>query len=360
MAVRPSLLELCVQSAIDNIQYLRDVGDTDIGLLKIILSHCTPEQLQFIEESTEGRDLSPATDELWLKFYERQFGEESANIVKKRMKEKRVSFKWRLLYQAKAKEQEEKHKKCLERSVDRLKQYYAKAESEKEKKKIKVCTALPPGGGKRKFTYGGTQANFVNVKGPLMKKAKMEFAASREAIINATLYNKAMQSKHQQCVGSSSSLHSASRGVSSATRALSSPVPFASRSFTSSSRGMPVPSIPAKALLTGSEKSCISDSAAKGYFTCTSKEAMSIASRKECQRPNLVNANTSSKSASAVSTLRSEQLPIFNTLERSHSSKKFLESNAKNVGKADPAKGILKVDVSQGRNNTSRQQPSRT
>jgi elongin-A len=50
-----SLLELCVRSAIDNLQYLGDVGETDIQLLKRILPHCNAEQLNHIETSTKVR-----------------------------------------------------------------------------------------------------------------------------------------------------------------------------------------------------------------------------------------------------------------------------------------------------------------
>lgn len=48
-----SLLELSVRKAIDNLQYIGDVGETDIQLLKRILPHCTAEQLGHIETSTK-------------------------------------------------------------------------------------------------------------------------------------------------------------------------------------------------------------------------------------------------------------------------------------------------------------------
>lgn len=50
-----SLLELCVRSALDNLQYLGDVGETDIQLLKRILPHCNAEQLNHIESSSTVR-----------------------------------------------------------------------------------------------------------------------------------------------------------------------------------------------------------------------------------------------------------------------------------------------------------------
>ena len=46
----------------------------------------------------QGRDLSPVTNKLWKKFFERQFGAESAELVVERMKKRRVEFKWRELY----------------------------------------------------------------------------------------------------------------------------------------------------------------------------------------------------------------------------------------------------------------------
>lgn len=48
----PTLLELCVQTAIDNVRYLGDVGETDIDLLGEILPHCTADQLMHIEKSS--------------------------------------------------------------------------------------------------------------------------------------------------------------------------------------------------------------------------------------------------------------------------------------------------------------------
>ncbi|XP_073283086.1 uncharacterized protein [Primulina huaijiensis] len=73
-----------------------------------------------IENTTKGRDLSPATDELWKKFYVRQFGIESANLVVERMGQKRVIFKWKQLYEAKLKDREE----ATQKSLDRIKKRY--------------------------------------------------------------------------------------------------------------------------------------------------------------------------------------------------------------------------------------------
>lgn len=51
----PSLVDLCVNKAIDNLRFLGDVGETDIHLLERILPHCTVEQLMHVEKSSEVR-----------------------------------------------------------------------------------------------------------------------------------------------------------------------------------------------------------------------------------------------------------------------------------------------------------------
>ncbi|XP_075498014.1 elongin-A-like isoform X2 [Primulina tabacum] len=124
----PSLVDLCIQVAIDNVRYLGDVGETDFHLLERILPHCTLDQLMHIENNTKGRDLSPATDELWKKFYVRQFGIESANLVVERMGQKRVIFKWKQLYEAKLKDREE----ATQKSLDRIKKRYQEEDAKPE------------------------------------------------------------------------------------------------------------------------------------------------------------------------------------------------------------------------------------
>lgn len=44
-------------------------------------------------------DLSPVTDKLWKKFFEKQFGINCTNEIIRRMTEKRVSFRWLQLYE---------------------------------------------------------------------------------------------------------------------------------------------------------------------------------------------------------------------------------------------------------------------
>ncbi|KAJ6387239.1 hypothetical protein OIU78_017034 [Salix suchowensis] len=118
----PSLVDLCVNLAVENVKYLGDVGETDLHLLDRILPHCTLDQLMHIEKSTVGRDLSSVTDKLWKTFYEKQFGERSTNLVIERMRQKKVSFRWLQLYEAKLKEIAE----AVNKSAARIRQLYKK------------------------------------------------------------------------------------------------------------------------------------------------------------------------------------------------------------------------------------------
>ncbi|KAJ7521632.1 hypothetical protein O6H91_19G061900 [Diphasiastrum complanatum] len=181
-----SLLELCVRNAIDNLAYLRDVGQTDSSLLHMILPHCTAEQLLRIELATKERDLSAITNDLWRGIYGRQFGFESVNLVVERMKRKSVNFKWIELYQAKLKEREEAQQK----GVNRLKQLYVEAETQKQSRKIQSCLKVPPGSKRQKSTAVGgmgPSSKFPNGKGRLMKKARLDYAASNEAKIHDSI-----------------------------------------------------------------------------------------------------------------------------------------------------------------------------
>lgn len=175
----PTLLELCVQTAIDNVRYLGDVGETDIDLLGEILPHCTADQLMHIEKSSIERDLSPVTDKLWRKFYEKHFGAESTKSLIERMNRKKVTFKWMQLYEAKQKDLES----VQEESGNKLKELYKKEENRRQSRQIQVVTKVPPA--KRPFWGGaggsGFGSNSTNTKGRLIKKAKMEFLNSHEA-----------------------------------------------------------------------------------------------------------------------------------------------------------------------------------
>ncbi|XP_021678527.2 elongin-A isoform X2 [Hevea brasiliensis] len=172
----PTLVDLCVNVAISHVRYLGDVGETDLHLLDRILPHCTLDQLMHVEKST-GRDLSPVTDKLWKRFFERQFGEANTNLAIERMKRCKASFQWRDLYEAKlkvvAKEEDE--------AVARLRQSYKKEDAKKQSKQIRLCTKVPPSGSKRNF-YGGSGPGYSlsHVKSNLMKKSKLDFLKSRE------------------------------------------------------------------------------------------------------------------------------------------------------------------------------------
>ncbi|XP_071689392.1 uncharacterized protein [Rutidosis leptorrhynchoides] len=187
----PSLVDLCVQKAVDNVRYLGDVGETDKHLLERILPHCTVDQLIHIEDSTEERDLSPITDKLWKNFYTKQFGSKSVSVVVDRMKQKRVSFRWRQLYEAKSKEVEEAQQK----SFERIKQLYKKEDAKKQSRQVQICTKVPPSSNKRSF-YGGPGINLGNTKSGLMKKAKLEFINSREVKNLSAMKKTVVRSNH--------------------------------------------------------------------------------------------------------------------------------------------------------------------
>ncbi|KAB9055687.1 hypothetical protein FH972_026943 [Carpinus fangiana] len=173
----PSLVDLCIKTTIDNVRYLGDVGETDINLLDRILPHCTIDQLMHIEKCSEGRDLSPATDKLWKKFYEKQFGAKNTEQVVERMRKSSKAFKWIQLYEAKLEDIAEHEKK----SVARLKQLYKKEDARKQSRQVQLCTKVPPSKNKRSFCGGsGPGHNVTNLKSNLMKKSKIDFLNSHE------------------------------------------------------------------------------------------------------------------------------------------------------------------------------------
>ncbi|XP_057796152.1 uncharacterized protein LOC131012261 [Salvia miltiorrhiza] len=176
MQKAPSLVDLCVHLAIDNVRYLGDVGETDHHLLERILCHCTLDQLMHIENSTADRDLSPVTDKLWKRFFKDSFGEDSFNIVVEKMRQKKVTFKWKQLYEAKLKEREE----ATQKSLDRIKQRYLEEDAKKRTRQVQLCSKVPPSSKKRNFWGGETASNIYNTKSSIMKKSKIDFINSRE------------------------------------------------------------------------------------------------------------------------------------------------------------------------------------
>ncbi|PKA50723.1 hypothetical protein AXF42_Ash017602 [Apostasia shenzhenica] len=98
----PSLVKLCIETAIANLRYLGAVGGVGEHLLQEILPHCTADQLMHIEKLSEDSDLSSVTNDLWKRFYRQQFGEDSEKLVIRRMEKNKVFFKWRHLYEVRS------------------------------------------------------------------------------------------------------------------------------------------------------------------------------------------------------------------------------------------------------------------
>lgn len=173
----PSLLDLCVQTTIDNLRYLGDVGETDIHLLERILPHCTVDQLMHIENETKERDLSQVTNKLWKKFYEVKFGAEHTNEVIEKLKRSKQKFSWKQLYEAKLEVQD----KAQKQSLERLRQLYQKEDQRKQSRQIQICSKAPPSA-KRRFFGGGyaVGSSVSNAKSNIMKKAKIEYLNSNE------------------------------------------------------------------------------------------------------------------------------------------------------------------------------------
>ncbi|KAL0002190.1 hypothetical protein SO802_015971 [Lithocarpus litseifolius] len=197
----PSLVDLCINTAIDNLRYLGDVGETDLYLLDRILPHCTLDQLMHVEKSSQGRDLSQVTDNLWKKFYEKQFGKEKTEEVVRRMVKSKMTFKWIQLYEAKLEYIAEQEKEA----AARFKQRYEKIDARKQSRQVQICTKVPPSKNKRGFFGGsGPGYNVSNVKSNLMKKSKVDYLNSNEMKNRAAM--KRMASQAQRNDGCSSSM----------------------------------------------------------------------------------------------------------------------------------------------------------
>ncbi|CAN8318119.1 unnamed protein product [Cochlearia groenlandica] len=171
----PSLVDLCVRLAIDNVKYIGYVGGVDFQLLEQIMQHCTLEQVMHIEDSTQDTDLSPVTDDLWKRFYEKQYGAKKFHYVMEKMKRSKVEFKWRDKYEEEMGAVQEKEKEV----VDRLKQRYKKEDARKQSRQTKLCSKAPP---IKKPFWGNSVSgyNLSNVKSNIMKKAKLDVLKSQE------------------------------------------------------------------------------------------------------------------------------------------------------------------------------------
>ncbi|KAM5557337.1 hypothetical protein ABKV19_024624 [Rosa sericea] len=129
-----------VSIAIDNLDSFGDVGYLDFKFLDQVLPHCSKDQLIHIEKSTKNTDLTPITDKLWKKFFEREFGGKATDKVIEKMKIKKVNYKWSELYQAKSKRVEKAEKEVGER----LKKLYEKEVARKQSRRVRVLDKVPP------------------------------------------------------------------------------------------------------------------------------------------------------------------------------------------------------------------------
>lgn len=116
------------------------MSDMDLDVLEQILPHCSKAQLSHIEKSTKGRDLSPVTDTLWKRFYEREFGTKSTELLMEVMKEENLTLKWSEMYLEKS----NRVKEAAEKKVgDRLKVLYGKENARKQSRQVRVCDKVP-------------------------------------------------------------------------------------------------------------------------------------------------------------------------------------------------------------------------
>ncbi|XP_024190317.1 uncharacterized protein LOC112194300 [Rosa chinensis] len=158
-----------VSIAIDNLDSFGDVGYLDFKFLDQVLPHCSKDQLIHIEKSTKGTDLTPITDKLWKKFFERDFGSKATDEVIEEMKIRKVSSKWSELYQAKSKRVEEAEKEVSER----LKKLYEKEAARKQSRQVRVLDKAPP-------SSSGNKRIGPNKGSKLMNKVRKEYLNSLE------------------------------------------------------------------------------------------------------------------------------------------------------------------------------------
>ncbi|XP_047080355.1 uncharacterized protein LOC124691123 [Lolium rigidum] len=167
----PSLLEMCIRKAIDNLRHIQSVDGVDTALLRRILPHCDLEQLTRIKSRT-ATDLTPVTDVLWQGFYRRQFGEEHTSRVVDRMQRAGARYKWKDLFKAKTKQQKE----VEDRMVEALTNKCLARNAERQSRAIKRFTKVQPSSCKRSYFGGGPSgmSSGSGYKNPMLKKARME------------------------------------------------------------------------------------------------------------------------------------------------------------------------------------------
>ncbi|XP_038885873.1 uncharacterized protein LOC120076176 [Benincasa hispida] len=159
-----------INEAIDSLRFLGDVGDTDLHVLERILPHCTVDQLMHIENSSKGRDLTPVTDKLWKNFYEKKFGKNDSDLVIKKMKYKKESFKWKQLYEAKM---EALEKKAMEIEA-RYKQNCQKENARKQSRKIIFCEDVSSSNNKKRRSEGTIKSECNTTESKILKKPNRE------------------------------------------------------------------------------------------------------------------------------------------------------------------------------------------
>ncbi|XP_061999461.1 uncharacterized protein LOC133716822 [Rosa rugosa] len=113
------------------------------GRLQVSRSTLTP-----LLQRSEDVDLTPITNKLWKRFFERDFGGKATDEVIQKMKIKKMSFKWSELYEAKSKRIEEDEKEVGER----LKKLYEKEAARKQSRQVKVLDKVPPSSSSNKTT----------------------------------------------------------------------------------------------------------------------------------------------------------------------------------------------------------------
>lgn len=104
-AERPSLLELCIRTACENVAHIGDVGSLPTQFVSRILQSCSGvDQLRHIEVCSKRLDLSQVTDELWRGWFANDFGTTCAEYIMhtgERLGPANSTPKWRRLYDEK-------------------------------------------------------------------------------------------------------------------------------------------------------------------------------------------------------------------------------------------------------------------
>ncbi|XP_050385879.1 uncharacterized protein LOC126802309 [Argentina anserina] len=142
-----------VSVAIDNLDSLHDVGYLHFDFLKKVLPHCTKDQLIHIEESTKDVDLTPIANNLWKKFFEREFGFKATQEAIKN-----ANPKWSELYQDKLKKLEE----AEEQVGERLKSLYQKEAARKQSRQIRVLDKPPSSFSRNKRSCSSKGSKLMN------------------------------------------------------------------------------------------------------------------------------------------------------------------------------------------------------